>query len=425
MSQKRSAETQLRREDVENEGREEQGETITEGFRVAKEEVLTSRRIVRARRPATVAGSGGEGALPTVNPFATISFAPPEQAPLVPKEDTVEAKPAEANVVEAAESTGEEVTSAPIAQPGVESGQVEQKEDGEREVETAKKVEVEGKDVETVGGSAEGVGIQRKEVIEISVKSGNDLEDKPSAIEKGLLEGTGEKSVSSSEIATSKLLAEGEVVGETSTADGENGETVVDLKESKLGRGPSGGFAQHCAATNAFKTGFGAVEGGFGAVEGAFGNNSGESSEVPIPAQSSLSSLLPPSGIGLQGVPNETGEEKEKAVFTVDASLFEFEGGGWKERGKGEVRVNLSEEENRPARIVMRGKGHLRLLLNASLYDSMMLKKMDGKGVTFASINSIGDAKLTTFALRFSDESAAADFLATAEAHKGRASSSK
>lgn len=38
------------------------------------------------------------------------------------------------------------------------------------------------------------------------------------------------------------------------------------------------------------------------------------------------------------------GEEKEKVVFGVDVLLFEFYEGGWKEWGKGEIKVSVLED---------------------------------------------------------------------------------
>jgi Ran-binding protein 3 len=118
----------------------------------------------------------------------------------------------------------------------------------------------------------------------------------------------------------------------------------------------------------------------------------------------------------------ESGEEKEKTVFAADASLFEFLDGGWNERGKGEVKVNVPEDTNRRPRLVMRSKGNLRLLLNANILPDMKITKMDNRGVTFVCANAIGDGKvgLATYALKLRDAQFARDFLSTVEAKKGK-----
>ena len=164
----------------------------------------------------------------------------------------------------------------------------------------------------------------------------------------------------------------------------------------------------------------------------------------------------------------ETGEEGERTVFAGDGTLFSFDTAGWRERGRGELRVKvdrsgapflthvgdplpsgcsfprggrvleracsmtddrqLIHNERTPprhlgfadqglswgtacvplgcgtqlvrwacslcdtgqARLVMRQRGNLRLLLNANLWDDMAVNVMDGGvGVTFAVQNAV------------------------------------
>ncbi|PRQ50836.1 putative PH domain, nuclear pore complex, NUP2/50/61 protein [Rosa chinensis] len=124
----------------------------------------------------------------------------------------------------------------------------------------------------------------------------------------------------------------------------------------------------------------------------------------------------------MQEVAVETGEENEKAVFTADAVLFEFIDGGWKERGKGDLKVNVSESGADKARLVMRAKGIRKVILNASLYPDMKLANMEKKGVTFACMNSIDEKKdgLSTFALKFKDGSIVEEFRSAVTEHKGK-----
>ncbi|XP_042492287.1 nuclear pore complex protein NUP50B-like isoform X2 [Macadamia integrifolia] len=106
------------------------------------------------------------------------------------------------------------------------------------------------------------------------------------------------------------------------------------------------------------------------------GSNNGSPS---VFSTAGASSVTKSEGIGpsLPEVPVETGEENEKAVFTADSVLFEYLDGGWKERGKGEVKVNVSTTGTEKARLIMRARGNLRLILNASLYPDMKLTNMD------------------------------------------------
>lgn len=71
-------------------------------------------------------------------------------------------------------------------------------------------------------------------------------------------------------------------------------------------------------------------------------------------------------------------EELPWALLVIgDGTLFEYdEKRQWRERGRGEMRVNVAN--NGQARLVMRSKGNLRLLLNANLWPDMKITLMDG-----------------------------------------------
>ncbi|CBI36169.3 unnamed protein product, partial [Vitis vinifera] len=180
---------------------------------------------------------------------------------------------------------------------------------------------------------------------------------------------------------------------------------------------PFSSFQQLSSSQNAF-TGLAGT--GFSSSAFSFGSISKDGSGLggtPIISKSEGSGF--PS---LQEVPVETGEENEKAVFTADSVLFEFFDGGWKERGKGELKVNVSRDGVEKARLVMRAKGNYRLILNASLYPDMKLTNMEKRGITFACMNSIGEGKdgLSTFALKFKDASIVEEFSVAVTAHKGK-----
>eukprot|EP00249_Psilotum_nudum_P018928 c27024_g2_i1 orf=570-2102(-) len=125
--------------------------------------------------------------------------------------------------------------------------------------------------------------------------------------------------------------------------------------------------------------------------------------------------------VSLQEVPLETGEEQERVVFAADATLFEFLDGGWKERGKGELKVNVTMESEGRARLLMRSKGNYRLLLNASLFPDMKMAIMDSRGMTFACVNSAAEGKqcLATYAVKLKDGLAAASFKEAVDTYKG------
>lgn len=179
---------------------------------------------------------------------------------------------------------------------------------------------------------------------------------------------------------------------------------------------PFSSFQQLSSSQNAFTslsgTGFSTSSFSFGAVT----SNNGTFSS-PLFAKSAG---IPTS---LQVVPVETGEENEKLVFAADATLYEYLDGSWKERGRGEIKVNASLSGEK-ARLVMRTKGNFRLILNASLYPDMTLTDMEKKGITFSCINSAAEGRsgLTTCALKFRDGSFVEDFRCAVTEYKGKIS---
>ena len=156
--------------------------------------------------------------------------------------------------------------------------------------------------------------------------------------------------------------------------------------------------------------------------------NNGTSGFQPSGSQTSksLSNLPAPSSgsFKLQEVSLLTGEEQETAIFSSGASLFEFVSNAWKERGKGELKINVSQGSTSKARLLMRMKGNYKLLLNANLYPDMKVTNMESRGVTFACINSAAEGRegLTTYALKFRDSMVATSFQDIVNLHKGGSS---
>lgn len=83
------------------------------------------------------------------------------------------------------------------------------------------------------------------------------------------------------------------------------------------------------------------------------------------------------------------------APAVPSGKLFEFDNAtkAWKLRGDGEFRVNLDRKGQ--ARMVMRQRGNLRLILNAKLFPQMTIAHMVGnnKAATFACMNAVSVAE--------------------------------
>lgn len=72
----------------------------------------------------------------------------------------------------------------------------------------------------------------------------------------------------------------------------------------------------------------------------------------------------------------ETGEEGEKTIWAGRAKLYTMDGKGaersWKERGTGNFKFNITVDEPKKARFVLRADGTHRLLLNAAVTRQMV-----------------------------------------------------
>lgn len=104
----------------------------------------------------------------------------------------------------------------------------------------------------------------------------------------------------------------------------------------------------------------------------------------------------------------ETGEEGEQTLWTGRAKLYNMAGEGsnrgWKERGVGTFKFNITVDEPKKARFVLRAEGTHRLLLNAAVTRKMVFggdaqgeKPKDGR-LLFNSPN--GDGELEMHLLR-------------------------
>lgn len=218
-----------------------------------------------------------------------------------------------------------------------------------------------------------------------------------------------------------------------------DGETVKDDKPSTFGSASAGGgfggfggfgtsstgggFGGFSAGAGGGFGGFAraaSTEGGFPALSSVFGDankpvqlfgkpaadaGDEDGDEGDEDAEGATDTYYKPV-VKLQEEDVKTGEEEEECIFASEGALYEFvaeegKGSTWKERGRGEMRINLGK--NGGARMVMRAKGNFRLILNAAMWKDMTFSKMEGgKGVSFPCKNVVSgsDAKVSTFALK-------------------------
>lgn len=106
----------------------------------------------------------------------------------------------------------------------------------------------------------------------------------------------------------------------------------------------------------------------------------------------------------------ETGEEHEVSAWVGRAKLYTMDGEGkergWKERGTGNIKLNVTKEEPKKARFVLRADGTHRLILNAAVTktlvfgaDSEGAKPKDGR-LLFNSPNADGNLDMHLLKVR-------------------------
>nr|POF26882.1 nuclear pore complex protein nup50a [Quercus suber] len=362
-SKKRSAGRELTKDNAGLDDEEDAPEQESGTFKRASEDVLATRRIVKVRRSQTTSA-------PSSNPFAGISLVPP-------KESNV----ASAEVTSEAQAAGEKTV----------SDDVDEEDDAEK-------------------GNEKGKDEENKQL-----ESKGDKEGDESAVDK---ENAVEENSNIGSEATEPKIDNEQTAKEEKTEDEDKKDDYSEKVNSGAEGTPLSSFQQLSSSKNAF-TGLAGT--GISTSTFSFGSISKDGSALGASTASKSEGSGFPSK---QEVVMETGEEQERVVFTADSVMFEFVDGGWKERGKGELKVNVSTTGTEKARLVMRARGNYRLILNASLYPDMKLTNMEKKGITFACVNSASEGKdgLSTFALKFKDASIMEEFRAAVAAHKSKTS---
>ncbi|XP_060205670.1 nuclear pore complex protein NUP50A-like [Lycium barbarum] len=435
-SKKRGALKEISRDNPGLDDDENEAEQETGTFKKATEEVMASRRIVKVRRSQTTSSI----TTPSANPFAAIRLVPPTESSVSSAVITseVESKPEGKNDVgEATEKEKSDVNKEEKTKP-------EATEKEKSDVNKEEKAEPDQISKPSEDNVDESNVVKEKVEIASEPDKPESAEEKVADDEKIEVETKEGTVVEKSENDSKKDV---EVEKTENEAGGEKSEKGTETASFSS-------FQQLSSSQNAFTgfagTGFSGTTFSFGTIskEGSplgFGSGSGAGSGSLFGAkidQSPFALNLPTNGntslFGNSGssivnkgegtgfpskeaVTVETGEENEKAVFTADSVLFEYLDGGWKERGKGELKVNVSTTGAGKGRLVMRTKGNYRLILNASLFPEIKLANMEKRGVTFACLNSAGDGKggLSTIALKFKDASIVEEFQAAVTEHKG------
>ncbi|KAI3802691.1 hypothetical protein L1987_30832 [Smallanthus sonchifolius] len=399
-SKKRAAGRELSRE---NPGLDDEEECLgqeTGTFKSVSDEVLASRRIVKVKHGQT----SSTPSAPSSNSFAAIRLVTPANSTpaFVPVNNfqEIEKPDSEKLVVGNDQNT-----------PAVEEEKNGNKDELERNDENTPVSEKENSENnDKLDGNDENNPAPEKENLKNKDKiAGND--ESTLAAEK-------EKYESKEKVEGNDENTPGAKIGNVEKKE---------ILEGNDGNTPAAGsvisFQQLSSNQNAFTglvgTGFSSSSFSFGSIPSfSFGTNGSSSLFGSTDKKTEGTKTIPSFNKEVQV---ETGEENEEEVFTTDSVLFEFIDGGWKERGKGELKVNVLTSGTRKARLVMRARGNYRLILNASIFPDMKLTNMEKKGITFACLNGTGEGQngLSTFALKFKDASVVDEFRSVVMAHKG------
>ncbi|XP_027344717.1 nuclear pore complex protein NUP50A-like [Abrus precatorius] len=426
-SKKRAAGRELTR-DTPLDDEEDSPELDAGTFKRASDEVLATRRIVKVRRQQT-------NSAPSSNPFAGIRLVAPTESSENPCEATTKTQEAGENTV-ADDLKGSDSV--------IKESEKAKDEEGKESETEGKPHEVEDKCAESKD-AAEGSNAEKENNDNKSKVDDEQRKDDNKSENDDKKNNENKESASEDDKEQSK--DENNAANDDKKENSENkdkNDEKVESEEPSAEVSSLKSFQQLSQSQNAFTglagTGFSSSLFSFGSVSNdgsALGSGSGSifgmKNDKPLGLGLSnngssgfgASAVSKSDGSGLstlQEVVVETGEENEKVVFNADSVLFEFVDGSWKERGKGEVKVNVTSGTEK-ARLLMRSRGNYRLILNARLYPDMKLTNMDKKGVTFACINSATEGKdgLSTFALKFKDGSIVEEFKAAIMAHKGEA----
>ncbi|KAI7986709.1 Nuclear pore complex protein NUP50A [Camellia lanceoleosa] len=394
-SKKRAAERELSRDNPGLDDEEEFSELESGTFKKASEEVLASRRIVKVRRNQT-------SSTPSPNPFAGIR--------LVPSTDSSTAASESTTKVESEKIVSEEVDRKNDVNEEIDKGNYDN--DKETEIEADEVADEKKPDTDNEGSKSELADEKATEEEKTEVTDNKDTEG-ATAENKDEKENGNENKEKGAEAASFSSFRQ--LSSSQNAFTGLSG-TGFSNSTFSFGSIPKDGSSLGSGCSSLF---------GLKTDQPSFGfslSNNGNSSLFGTPG-ASIGTKSETSGFqSMHEVQVETGEENEKPVFIADCVTFEFIEGGWKERGKGELKLNVSTTGTGKARLVMRARGNYRLILNASLYPDMKLTNMEKRGITFACMNSTGEGKggLTTFALKFKDASIVEEFCAAVAEHKGK-----
>ncbi|KAL0722709.1 hypothetical protein Bca4012_037308 [Brassica carinata] len=390
-SKKRGALKQLSRENPDDDDIDS-SELESGTFKKASDEVLATRRIVKIKRKEPSSAAPPPAAS---NPFAGIQLLPTAPAPVAESKVAPAEPVVEDNQKTVDTEDGDEVDSKKVNVKEEESEKAIDEDAGNQCGKTSDEHVTDAGVDQTVSGVSKAVEGADQTEDPVEKESGGDQTERKEKESEGKVE---------------------------ADKNGDSNGSLSSFQQHSSSKNAFTGLASTQSSGSSFSFGVVSQDGSTGGSGSLFGFGLSNSNNSPstLFGASGSSIINKSEGTGFppkQEVSTETGEENEKVAFSADSVMFEYLDGGWRERGKGEVKVNVSSSGGK-ARLVMRAKGNYRLILNASLYPEMKLASMDKKGITFACVNSEGREGLSTFALKFKDPTIVEEFRVAVDKHK-------
>mmetsp|Transcript_35643 Transcript_35643/g.57655 ORF Transcript_35643/g.57655 Transcript_35643/m.57655 type:complete len:467 (-) Transcript_35643:336-1736(-) len=160
-----------------------------------------------------------------------------------------------------------------------------------------------------------------------------------------------------------------------------------------------------------------------GGAGGSGGGGGGEQEDTASPEEEVVHDFTVAKPPVMAEAPTATGEEGDETLFQIRrAKLYHAEGGQFRERGVGAVRVNMDKGSQR-SRIIMRVDHTARLILNARIFPKMLIEKASDKQVRLTSFEPDPSGKLVlhTYLIKVGSPTDAEDFVEVLERQRKEA----
>jgi len=119
-----------------------------------------------------------------------------------------------------------------------------------------------------------------------------------------------------------------------------------------------------------------------------------------------------------------TGEEDEEKIHSFNVKVFQLESGEeskvWKERGKGELRLNVRKDDAKKSRVIFRTDKIHKLVLNMPLYSNTSVDKASDTSIRLCGFNNIEKLQFESFLIRLRSKDETATLAKALEEYRSK-----